>query len=100
MQLGLPYDVTALSEMARYLGIGIDELLQRYYGRRSDDGKHLIFDEGKQKPCPFLVSEGSMKTCKIYPVRPQGCRAYPFDTDFGRNGVDCPGASEVYVKRV
>jgi len=45
-------------------------------------------DQTRRKPCPFL---GEDKNCQIYPVRPNGCKAYPIDTDFGRCGVDCPG---------
>lgn len=96
-ELGLPYDALALPDMAKFLGISIDELVEKYYGHASEDRQHLIFNEHKRKPCPFLVAEGTKNACSIYPVRPSGCRAYPFDTDFGRNGVDCPGAKEVYV---
>jgi Fe-S-cluster containining protein len=96
-QLGLPYDARALPGMADFLGIGIDELVQKYYGHRSEDGQQLVSEDRKRKPCPFLVTEGHKKACGIYPVRPEGCRAFPFDTDFGTNGVPCPAAKEVYV---
>lgn len=97
-QLGLPYDPCALPAMAAYLGISQDELVERYYGVRSADGHHLIMDETKRRPCPFLAEEGGLAHCTIYPVRPPGCRGYPFDTDFGRNGVNCPGAKKVFIK--
>jgi Fe-S-cluster containining protein len=57
------------------------------------------FEDHKRTPCPFLRSEADgTKTCMIYEVRPGGCRAYPFDTDFGSQGVDCPGARIVYER--
>lgn len=97
-QLGLPYDPFALLEIAKYLGISLDELVERYYGMRSADGHHLIMDEKKRRPCPFLAEENGIAHCTIYPVHPSGCRGYPFDTDFGRNGVDCPGAEKGFIK--
>lgn len=61
--------------------------------------KYREFDDHKRTPCPFLRSEsGGQKTCIIYEVRPRGCRLYPFDTDFGRGGVNCPGARIVYER--
>jgi Fe-S-cluster containining protein len=85
--------------MAEYLGIAPQELIHKYYGRAAADGKHWISEDEKRKPCPFLVSEdGRKKACAIYPVRPAGCRAFPFDSDFGTNGVNCPAAAEVAAK--
>jgi Fe-S-cluster containining protein len=83
--------------MADFLGISIDELIQKYYGHKSEDGERLVLEETKRKPCPFLVSGGGKKACGIYPVRPEGCRGFPFDTDRGTDGVPCPAANEVYV---
>jgi len=31
-------------------------------------------------------------------VRPEGCKLFPFMTDFGRQGIDCPGARIVFAK--
>ena len=96
-QLGLPYEGWALQRIADFLGITTDQLVEKYYGRISDDGRHVELDESKKKPCQFLVTEGGRKSCSIHPVRPDGCRAFPFDTDFGTNGVPCPAAAEVYA---
>ena len=46
----------------------------------------------KPVDCSFLSEKNQ---CMIYPLRPEGCRLYPF-TDFGACGVDCPGHKEFY----
>ena len=83
--------------MAQFLGISVDELVHKHYGHKSEGGRHLLLEDHKRKPCPFLVLDGAKHRCRIYQVRPQGCHAFPFETDFGRNGVECPGAREVYA---
>ena len=50
--------------------------------------------EPEAYPCPFLRDGGDKKKCGVYPVRPNGCRVYPFETDFGRQGVDCLAAKQ------
>ncbi|MEW6660361.1 MAG: YkgJ family cysteine cluster protein [Thermodesulfobacteriota bacterium] len=56
-------------------------------------------EDHKIKPCPFLSSEADGKTtCIIYEVRPLGCRIYPFESNGGRCGDDCPGARIVYER--
>lgn len=98
-ELGLPYDPQRVNDISIFLGITGDELIHTYYGHPAGDGKHWVSDDEKRKPCPFLlVSEGSGMTCRIYPVRPEGCRAFPFDTDFGTCGVDCPAAKIVVLR--
>lgn len=94
----LPYDKFALPDIAAHLGLTRDEVIERYYGRKSEDGKSLHLEIEKRSPCPFLKNDGGTKTCQIYPVRPSACQGFPFDTDFGQNGIDCLGAKEVYVK--
>lgn len=96
--LGLPYDPFRISEMAAFLNMSVEDVIHTYYGDPAGDGKNWIPDDAKRKPCPFLISEGHRRACRIYPVRPDGCRAFPFDTDNGTNGVECPAAKEVYVK--
>ena len=97
-EIGLPFDPERLSQIADYLEMTIEHAYFKYYVRRTEDGKGLEWDDQKRTPCPFLKCVGEKIACAIYPVRPMGCRAYPFDTDGGRQGVDCPGAKVVYEK--
>ena len=96
IEIGLPYDPESIFEIARSLDLSVDEVIERYYGRVSDDRKSWISEDEKRTPCPFLETEADKKACTIYSVRPKGCRLYPFNTDFGRQGVDCPAAKIVY----
>jgi len=96
--IGLPWDPARTEEIASFLNISVEELMERYYGRLSPDGEAWELEDHKRTPCPFLRSEGDKKACAIYPVRPEGCRLYPFETDFGRQGVDCPGADIAFEK--
>lgn len=62
----------------------------------TEDGKHIEFQSHKRNPCPFLSSDSqNQKSCKIYPVRPYGCRSFPFDT---MGTLDCPEARKVFDK--
>lgn len=89
-KLGLPYDPDRIHEMAHYLGITIDELIEKCYGNVTiTSGKRFwTRDWRKGRPCPFLKEDN---TCGIYSVRPNACRAFPTQTDFGDCGVGCPG---------
>jgi len=90
-QIGLlPWDGERLSDIANFLGMSEEIVVEKYYGRIIvKDGRKVIerYDQ-KRTTCPFLQQDN---TCKIYPVRPLGCRLYPVETDIGRDGVDCPG---------
>lgn len=92
---GLPHDIyndgERFSEIAQFLKLTVEQVIEKYYGRITEDGEHWESEDHKRTPCPFLRLEaGNKTTCIIYEVRPRGCRLYPFDT--GRGGVDCPGA--------
>lgn len=95
-KLGLPWPSGRnLEEMAKFLKIDPDDIIEQYYGKIvEDNGNKFIekYREDRRTPCPFL---GSDKNCKIYPVRPDPCRTYPLDTDFGRCGIDCPGMKSI-----
>ncbi len=95
-ETGLPYDPKNIFEIARFLRLSVDEVLEKYYGTFSDDRKSS--EDHKRTPCPFLEEDVDRKSCFIYEVRPPGCRLYPFNTDFGRADVDCPAAKIVYDK--
>lgn len=97
-ELGLPYDPKSVFEIAEFLNLKVDQVIEKYYGKIIEGANEWESEDYKRKPCPFLITNGDTKSCLIYTVRPSGCRLYPFDTDFGRSGVDCPGAKIVYEK--
>ena len=98
VEIELPYDPESIFEIAKFLDLELAQMIEKYYGRIVEDGKAWESEDYKRRPCPFLKSDGDMKSCLIYSVRPMGCKLYPFNTDFGRAGVDCPGAKIVYAK--
>jgi len=98
VQIGLPYDPESIFEISKFLNLEVEQVIEKYYGRFTQNRKAWESETHKRRPCPFLSMDGDRKSCSIYSVRPLGCRAYPFDTDFGRQGVDCPGAELVYAK--
>ena len=88
---GLPWDPNNIQKMSEFLKMDSEDFVTRYYEDiiYRKNGKIFIRpDQTRRKPCPFL---GEDKNCQIYPVRPNGCKAYPIDTHLGRCGVDCPG---------
>lgn len=88
--IGLPYDADRIFEIAEHLKMSLDELIEKFYGKVSPDGSSFYFDDSKRTPCPFLSISEEKSVCRIYTVRPEGCRLYPIDTDGGREGVACP----------
>lgn len=98
IEIGLPYDPESIFEVAKFLNLSVDDVINKYYGRVSSGCKSWKSNDEKRTPCPFLKNAGNKKACLIYQVRPMGCRLYPFDTDIGRQGVDCPGARLAYHK--
>ncbi len=74
------------------------QVIDKYYGHFTEDLKSWISDDSKRTPCPFISRTGKQMKCVIYPVRPEGCMAYPFATDGGRDSIDCPGAKTIYKK--
>lgn len=97
-EIGLPYDPESIFQIADHLNLSIDEVINKYYGRTIDDGKAWKSEDHKRTPCPFLIADGDIRCCAIYSVRPSGCKFYPFDTDFGRAGVDCKAEEAVCAK--
>lgn len=98
VEIGLPYDPESIYKIAEFLHLDVGHVIAKYYGRITEVGKPWVPEDHKRTPCPFLNGDGDRKSCKIYPVRPLGCQLYPFETDFGRQDVDCPGARIVYEK--
>lgn len=98
--IGLPFDSQRIGEIARFLGLSVDEVIEKYYGRFTEDLKSWISQAGKRTPCPFLTTIDDNKTaCDIYPVRPGACRQFPFDSVFGPHLVDCPAAKLASEKK-
>ncbi len=62
------------AQIARFLGISEDELIQKYT-RLALDRKGLVFQEQLDGACIFLTPENR---CAIHPVKPQKCRDYPY----------------------
>lgn len=91
-EIGLPYDAESAKRIAKFLNISMAELIERYYGKVVQIGQPWIRQDEKGKPCPFLTKDGEKYSCTIYHIRPFGCKMYPFETDFGCQGVDCPAA--------
>jgi len=98
VEIGLPYYSESIYKIAEFLHLEVGQVIEKYYGRITEYGKAWESEDHKRTPCPFLKADGNRKTCTIYPVRPLGCKLYPFETDFGRQDVDCPGARIVYEK--
>ena len=91
MGIGAPWPGHRLDEIAKFLKLTPNELVTRYIGKIIEkDGEKSVerYKIGKNNSCPFLSSQ---KLCLIYDVRPDACRLYPVDTDFGRCDIDCPG---------
>ena len=91
----LPWDPSRHKEIAAFLNITTDDLFNTYYGKISPNGRVELYDS-KRAPCPFYKSEHNVNKCTIYPVRPEGCRLFPFDSDGGCAGVDCSAAKIAY----
>ncbi len=97
-QIGLPYDPQSCFNMADFLNISVKQVIEKYYGTLSLDGLGWDSDDSKRTPCPFLKTIDGHFSCEIYSIRPDGCKLYPIDTDFGRNGIDCPAWKIAFMK--
>ena len=89
-EIGLPYDAESAIRIAESLSVSLTELIERYYGEFVRNGQFWRSQDEKRTPCPFLIKDGGKCSCRIYPIRPYGCKMYPLETDFGCQGVDCP----------
>ncbi len=92
----LPFDPESFFAIAEFFGLTVKQAMEKYYGQFTKDGKSWESSEHKRKPCPFFMTGDEGKSlCKIYPVRPKGCKLYPFESS---GGLDCPVARNVYAK--
>jgi len=95
-KIGLPYDPHAIHEMASFLGLSVEQVIEKFYGELTSDRKHWESNDEKRTPCPFLKTSDNKCFCSIYAVRPIGCQLYPIDTDGGRDGINCPAWEIAY----
>lgn len=81
-----------IARIARHLEMAEQDFIATYLEHDEEEGRYRI----KATPCPFL---GNDNLCKIYDVRPEKCRGYPFTDkpDFvfmtmthANNTVVCP----------
>lgn len=84
-QIGFPVGEAKLKKIADYLKISLKDL-RLYFEDEDEDGKTKI-DYDLLSICPFLKDN----LCSIYPVRPEGCRLFPFTLDFKDYGIGCEG---------
>jgi len=94
----LPYEAESALKMAEFLKMTIEEIIENFYGEMSPKGSFWTSDDKKRTPCPFLRKSEEKYFCIIYSVRPEGCRAYPIDTDGGRQGINCPAWEVAFLK--
>ena len=80
--------------IADFLGLELEEFEARHC--TWDDGYRILRIDSPT--CPFLTAEAR---CRIYPVRPQQCAAWPFWRDnleqkrwFGAVSDCCPGIGQ------
>jgi Fe-S-cluster containining protein len=86
-----------IPRIAGHLRTTVEDFIASYLERDEDDGGYHI----RTKPCPFL---GEDNLCKIYDVRPEKCRGYPFTDkpDFvfmtmthANNALVCPAVFHI-----
>ena len=69
MRIGVTHE--DIPRIAKHLGMAPEEFVIAYLEPNKEAGGYRM----KMIPCPFL---GDDNKCKIYDVRPEGCRAYPY----------------------
>lgn len=98
-EIGLPYDPESCFNIAEFLKIPVEQVIEKYYGKLSADGSEWELNDNKRISCPFLKGTDDRCFCEIYSVRPEGCKLYPMETDGGRQGIDCP-AWEIAISKL
>lgn len=76
-----------LSQIAAFLGISEEEMMEHYAHRMGDDEIWLRDGEGEKAPCIFLEwDEKGQSGCRIQPVKPSQCAAFPMK--WRREGIE------------
>ena len=82
--------------IADFLGLSVDEVHERYL--RREGVRTTIVEASRTKDCIFLERVNGGKQCRIYAVRPNQCRTWPFwasnlqgPADWNRAAQACPG---------
>ena len=85
------FDKEDMTQTAEFLGLTPGRFKSEYLKR--EDGEWMLEVTGDE-PCRFLTLKG----CRIHPVKPKQCRAYPFwrENMDSKNtwklvGIFCPG---------
>ncbi len=68
-----------LPELAALLGLELQGLLSLYLV--PGPGGDYLAKEAPSGACPFLESEKGLACCRIYPLRPEHCRSFPYRED-------------------
>ncbi|NQU43836.1 YkgJ family cysteine cluster protein [bacterium] len=79
-------------KISDFLGIPLDELLERYTHKMPGYQHWLKDGEGKDIPCIFLDRDkNGLASCRIDPVKPHQCRTFPYE--WRANGMEhwCEG---------
>ncbi len=61
--------------IAEYLDMEVDDFVEKYL---FEENSRLSLREQPNYDCIFLEQNGNAKRCRIYSVRPQQCRTWPF----------------------
>jgi len=82
--------------IADFLKISVTQLRQKYLRRVGL--RTTIIENRVTRDCVFLQDKSGQRTCKIYPVRPNQCRSWPFWNEnlastnaWNRTAQKCPG---------
>jgi Fe-S-cluster containining protein len=62
--------------LAEFLKLPEDEVRRQYL--RREGNRTTIIEDPYSRDCIFLETQNGEKRCKIYPVRPNQCRTWPF----------------------
>jgi Fe-S-cluster containining protein len=81
-----------VDEIAAYLGITVDEFVERHT-RLSEDRSGLVILNRETDHCLFY-EEGDPPSCRIQPVKPSQCRGFPREWNFPRWDEICRGGIE------
>jgi Fe-S-cluster containining protein len=86
-----------IAEIAGFLNLNLFDFINEYLDRK--DNRYSLREKFEENEyiCGFFDKD--KKKCRIYPVRPQQCRTYPFwdyfKTRFEELSEECPGVKSL-----